>query len=376
MSREPLKENPGPATKKAKAESQVLTFKLSHSPVMIEILDSHRVFDLVDIVCRETSVGMDEDVYDHMWDVTVPGKGIYNSSDEWVDQEQEYGFSDEPLLKASQTKLLDLDLALNSPIELKYDYGSTSYYTFTLVDQSKTTEPSHAFPRRKAVKPRAGFTEFQTDKVDLNTQFPRLNQWIMEAPTRLRINLFQPGKKHNWGFLEYEGYGCGNMLYMPAKPTSLSDYLFTLNYGSGFKGNGQYSWFSMVVLPSNASKNIFRKYQQHTERGFCEASMAFRRKNSTMDVDRAFPKLAAFSGLGMNIQQGVPKGWITYQNKTLRLCTGAPQTIQNKAPKGTAWDGMDQHNPADPDGVLCEMQVEIQSLHHLFCASEGLLRSL
>jgi len=374
MSRQPLKENPGPATKKAKAESQVLTFKLSHSPVLIEILDSHRVFDLVDIVCRETSVGMDEDVYDHMWDVTVPGKGIYNSSDEYVDHSEAYGYSDEKLLKASQTKLGDLNLTLNTPIELKYDYGSTSYYTFTLVDQSKTTEASRAFPRRKAVELRAGFTEFQTEQVNLNTKFPELNQWIRGAPNRLRINLFQPGKKHNWGFLDCEDHhGCRTMMYMPAKPTGLSDYLHTLNYASGFKGNEQYSWFSMVVLPSNANGNIYRKYQQRTQKGFCEAAMAFRYKFK--EVDQAFPKLAAFSGLGATIN-GIPKGWLTYQNKTLRLCTGAPETVKNKAPKGTAWDGVDQHNPQEGSGVLCEMQVNIQSLHHLFCTAEGLLGSL
>jgi hypothetical protein len=89
-------------------------------------------------------------------------------------------------------------------------------------------------------------------------------------------------------------------------------------------------------------------------------------------INSAFPKLAAFAGYRKD--KKIPRGWLTYKNNTLRLCSGTSHTPKSNAPKGTAFDGIDQHNPIGDSSILYQMDVEIDSLHRLFCVAEGLLQ--
>ena len=53
---------------------EILTFALSRSPVRIQLLSTHTVYDLIRIVCEETSVGeRGEAVDEHMWKLCVGG---------------------------------------------------------------------------------------------------------------------------------------------------------------------------------------------------------------------------------------------------------------------------------------------------------------
>jgi hypothetical protein len=311
MDRKPLKENSGPASKKAKSSSSsvVLTFALSHSPVQVELLESLTIYQLVDIICCETDVGMSEAVYEHMWDVHVPGKGKFNSSDEYADMSG--------LQKASQAKLQQLGLTLNTTLELKYDYGATSYYSITLMNKSTTTEAASNFPRRqKTGGVLVGFTPFETDAaVDLNAAFPNLNTWTVTA-SQLSLNVFQAGKKKNWGFFERGNDGTRHMIYLPTKPKNLADYLHTMDYAAQFKPTPfhytwysmvaqfkptpfHYTWYSMVVLlHDNAA--AYNKYVRELEPGFCEAEAA-------PPAPAAAPSGQAAASVVMNLEQVFPR---------------------------------------------------------------------
>lgn len=403
--RQPLQENPrdsttesptstssSPKTKKLKKTNdtscKILTFSLSHSPVQVQLLDSHSLYDLVDIICQETTVGMNESVYQHMWDVYVPGiSGCFNSSEEYVAS----GFVDDnedgPLRMAKQASLKSINLAEKTVLALKYDYGSPSEYLITLVAMNdfSTQDDVNAFPRAKPVQLPSGVQEFTTTDtgIDLNAMFPTLNSFLQQA-NMLTINLFQPGRKKNYGYLERGNDGVKHMIYLPAPPNKkeLSDYLHLLNHTWQFKYSTQdggtypnYTWYSVVAFPSDYNKS-FGKYGENLRPGFCDMVIATPNTQSSSGVLNAvFPKVAALAGCKKD--KLVPKGWITYKNSLLRICSGSSKTVKCKAPPGTAFHGEDQHEPDDStQGILFQAKIEIQSLHHLLCFVEGFLRTL
>ncbi len=271
--RHPLQENPQnrevepSASKKLKsAPLKVFTFAMSHSPVQVQLLESHSLYDLVDIICQTTTVGMDESVNDHMWDLFITGiSGSFNSSIEFV-ASADYGADDGgPFRIASQAKLGALDLVEQTKMTLKYDYGSTSLYTITLVSIDEDgNEEASAFPREKPTQMPAGFQEFSTDAVDLNAMFPTFNTFLEQAEM-LSVNLFQPGRKKNYGYVERGNEGVKHMIFLPAAPKKeLSDYLHLFDYGSQFKYSmydescPNYNWFSMVVFPQWLQQELWK----------------------------------------------------------------------------------------------------------------------
>jgi hypothetical protein len=384
--RHPLQETPqnreaeSPAPKKLKSEPlRVFTFAMSHSPVQVQLLGSHSLFDLVDVICQTTTVGMNESVYDHMWDIFINGiSGSFNSSEEFV-ASADYGADDGgPFRIARRAKLEGLDLVEQTKMALKYDYGSTSLYTITLVKIDEVSnEEASAFPREKLTQMPEKFQEFSIDTVDLNAMFPTFNTFIEQAEM-LSVDLFQPGRKHNYGYVERGNEGVKHMIYLPAAPKKeLSNYLHLLDYGSQFTYsmfNGSFpchTWFSMVVFPDGYNKS-FGKYGQDVQPGFCDMKVAS--ANPQPDLNTVFPKVAALAGYKKD--KKVPKGWITLKDGILRICSGSSKPIQCNAPPGTAFHGKDQHKPDSPEGILFQGKVEIQSLHHLFCFVEGVLRGL
>ena len=372
-----------PKAKKMKKEpSKVFTFALSHSPVQVQLLQSHTIYNLVDIICQETTVGIDESVDEHMWDVYVPGMpGSFNSSDEYIDITMNgpyrYGYSsEEPLRSATRAKLGDLDLTIETEMILKYDYGTTSYYKITLVEIEETDQ-EELFPRQKPLNRATSFYEFHTSETDLDDMFPKMNTFLSKAEM-LTIDLFQPGRKKNHGYLERNNMNCMHMIFLPAKAgNDLSDYLHTIDYACQFDVSmydaycPNYSWYSMVVFPCEHNKK-FGPYGRNLEPGFCDMKQAT--ANSKPKLNTVFPKVAALAGYKKD--KKVPKGWIRYKDNILLICSGSAQPTHCKAPPGTAFYGENQHNPASPNDILLQTKIEIKSLHHLFCVTEGMLRTL
>jgi hypothetical protein len=210
--------------------------------------------------------------------------------------------------------------------------------------------------------------------------FPHLNNFIAQAEM-LKVNLFCPGRKKNYGYLERGNMGCKHMIFLPAKPEmDLSNYLHTIDYAAQFeysKSPDDYpnnNWYSMIAFPHEYNKS-YGKYGDHLQRGFCDMKQAT--ENSQTELNNVFPKVAALAGYRKD--KKVPKGWILYKDGTLLICSGnaakAPD-YKSKAPPGTAFHGEDQHDPQSPSDVLVQKKVKIQSLHQLFCVAEGLLRTL
>jgi len=373
----------GPPLKKSKASAappKMFTFTASHSPVKVQLLSSHTIHDLCDAFCTYTSIGDGEDVYSHLWNVTVDATGrCYESGD----------YACMSPLRATKAKLGDLALpGPNATLRWEYDYGSASQYTLTLLEVSILTdgESEADFPRKVPAALPAGYAKYSPPLQDagagLNDTFAHLNKWAFVEGEGISVSLFQPASKHNYGFLERGNDGVRQMIFMPAAPPKdLAAYLYCLDAGVRLgkpktdpKYNFPvYNWYSMIVLPAESATDKQKKKWDGSEEGFVDMRVV-PADSSLPSLNKTFPKLAALAGFVKD--KKVPRGWLTFKDRTLRICTGKSLTPKSNAPPGTAFHGMDQHEPADQAGVLFSVDTEPGSLHDLFCVAEGLLGSL
>jgi hypothetical protein len=369
--------DPAPAAKKAKTTPRILTFSIDHSPVQVQVLSTQTLYDLVDIICRETTIGRGESANAHLWNIRLPGGKVYESDE----------IPTLSNLRANRTLLADLSLVPKTTTMIfNYDYGAGLAYKIRCEEVNEHDNTTNgnpildesSFPRRiPAVVPK-GYILFETQQVDLNTLFPSFNKWAFPRNGRAaELNLFQAGRKQNYGFVE-RSYGLRHMLFLPCKAgDDLSVYFHCFDCASQAKyatrdGYAMNSWFSVVVLPEDHPATLSKRYARDLEEGFVETKVVSFPPTIPL-MNSVFPKLAALAGYRKD--KRVPRGWLTYQNKTLRLCAGASVTPKSPAIKGTAFDGMNQHEPADEYAILHQMEVELESLHHLFCVAEGLLQS-
>jgi hypothetical protein len=93
---------------------------------------------------------------------------------------------------------------------LEYDYGSTSFYKISVVGESDLgAESKGSFPRKVVASGPAGYAKFSPGDptVDLNSSFATLNRWAFVEGENVSLNLFQPPRKHNHGFLKRGNQG-------------------------------------------------------------------------------------------------------------------------------------------------------------------------
>lgn len=359
-----------PVAKKRKTAPRILTFSLAHSSVQVQLLSTQTIHDLVDIICRESTIGYDESVDSHMWNLHL----LPHDDD---DDDEVYESGDFPCtseLRANQVALADLPLVPKvTKMMLHYDYGEDWEYTISFEDASvdPSVDDESLFPRRKPAAVPDGLVPYVTDKVDLNALFPTLNKWAFHHESRrlVELNLFQPGRKQNFGFVEKRDRTL-HMIFLPCRAgTDLSVYLHCFDYASQFKSTTN-NWYSMVVFPEEHPAKLADRYSRELEPGLVAMRVASYPPTVPW-INSFFPKLAALAGYQKD--KNVPRGWLTYKNKILRICSGAAASHTSNAPKGTAFDGKDHFEPADESAILFKMDVEIESLHDLFCLAEGLL---
>lgn len=167
------------------------------------------------------------------------------------------------------------------------------------------------------------------------------------------------------------------MLYLPVKPgPDLSNYFACLETASKVKfgAYNRSNWQSVVALSDDASVDKIEKYGYCQDPGFCD--MVIYDGQSPTLINDIFPNVAALAGCGKSKNKKVPRGWITYHDKTIRVCTKRASKHISNAPKYTAWDGCEQFKPADEDAILFQVNIEIKSVHQLLCVVEGLLQTL
>lgn len=348
-----------PAAKKTKGLSSspsfVFTFSSRHAAqVKIQLLSTHTLYDLVDTLCKNVTIGTmeDETVDAHMWKIMYRGK----------EYETNRGSAD-------RTTLEELNLCIGCELGLEYDYGSTTNYEICCLGKEELQDGEEAlYPRRQPISLPTGYTKYVPASSDLNldTLFPNLQDWIFNARVAT-INLFQPGRKKNFGFFELRGYVL-EMMYLPVKPSNLTNWISYFDQGAEEKPDADYNWNSIVLLPmSKSTAAIEKKYGRPT---LNDASVPD-------TLTGAFPKIAALAGLKKDAN--VPKGWITFVKKgdkvTVTICSGNSLTHKSNAPKGTAFDGDKQHDP-EGNPLIVASDVEIKGLQDLFCVVEGLLRTL
>ncbi|KAK3278639.1 hypothetical protein CYMTET_13436 [Cymbomonas tetramitiformis] len=300
-------------------------------------------------------------------------------------------------LCADDTKLKALNLVPSCQLVLTYDYGSTSTYTITFVGRENLTggedvqtsqyprnQPRSALPASYLkYEPAAVITISGGDDVPLNldTSFPSLQSWIFDSEASCAVNLFQPGSKRNFGFLDRSG----SMMYLPVKPADLTNWLAYFDQGSkvvpkgleeGGDGYPHYTWHSVVIIPREKMTSQLEKKYGTQEAGFTDCVLASDVRPDLLTG--AFPKIAALAGLRKD--KKVPRGWISFHKRGnsfgLSVCTGNSAVPKSNAPKGTAFDGDKQHDTVNKPLFKVSKGVEIRGLQDLFCIVEGLLRTL
>lgn len=362
----------------------VMTFSAAHDRfARLQLLGSHTLYHLVSALCKYTPVGYEgsETANDHLWYVTVDDTK-YESSD------HPHGIVtfDQEALRANQTRLDSLPLYEGCKLHLTYDMGTTSFYTISYMGQRPLTSEENRgmFPRNKvsnAMPPTyvryVPPTLNGNEPLNLDTTFPDLQRYIFNGNTT--VNLFQAGKKKNYGFIQKDS-GVLGMLYLPVKADDLANYINYFNDGARVPAAGMYGWHSVVMLPRSKLTNALeKKYCADVEPGFCDALIGadmFRTVGSN-DLNAYFPKIAALAGYRRDSR--VPKGWVTFTKRgntcNLVICSGDSVNHKSNAPKGTAYDGMDQHKPVE-EPLIQVSGVNVGGLNDLFCVVEGLLMTL
>eukprot|EP00581_Thalassiosira_minuscula_P019992 CAMPEP_0183714266 /NCGR_PEP_ID=MMETSP0737-20130205/8847_1 /TAXON_ID=385413 /ORGANISM="Thalassiosira miniscula, Strain CCMP1093" /LENGTH=449 /DNA_ID=CAMNT_0025943173 /DNA_START=99 /DNA_END=1448 /DNA_ORIENTATION=+ len=358
----------------------ILTFKAAHDKLArLQLLSTHTLYDLVSTLCRHTPIGYEgtEGPNDHLWHITYGN--LKCKSD-----------------RAKQTRLEDLNLVKGSTITLVYDYGSTSTYPITVLGSwdANYGEDLTSFPRNA---PNSNIpTLYQKDQPGINANlldmsFFNLNDWIFHKSNDVDVHLFQAGRKKNYGFMDNKF----TSMYLPAKPDNLANWLECFNQCASIKPAGleeegytYYTWQSVVALPqSKVTPQLIKKYRSNEKRGFCDAPIVQDYRTSpsyrmgfNVNLDNAFPKMAALAGLRKD--KRVPKGWVSFTRRgdkyTLAICKGnASESRKSKgSPKGLAFEGENQHEPVEEPLFQISDGVEIRGLQDLFCVVEGLLRTL
>ena len=92
------------------------------------------------------------------------------------------------------------------------------------------------------------------------------------------------------------------------------------------------------------------------------------------NFNERFPCLAALGGFAKS--SVIPKGWITYMDECLLICTGSAAKGSCSPPDALAFDGDDKYIPASPDNILFKVDVKCTSIQQLFDVAEGLLATL
>lgn len=358
-------ESSSPVSKKMKMEPlYVLTFTCSNDKFAnLQLLSTHSLYDLIDTLCNHTPVGYngEEKVWQHMWHLTV-------------NQNTKYGSE-----QARDTKLDELNLPIGSILKLTYDYGTTSYYKIHLKKRQEyqgDEEGKASYPKNDPQKSLpAGYEKYVPNQdINLDAMFPNLYKWIFEGHGTCDVDLFQAGKKRNYGFMDKNG----RMLFLPAKPLDLMNWLGYFDKGAKIKPSGCYTWQSVVILPRRQlTQQLIKKYRSRgLEAGFCDAPIV-----SDIEVDqitKLFPNIAALAGLKKH--KKIKKGWIRLNKRgkrcNLTICFGdTGPSFGGQAPKGTAFDGQGQHSSVEKP--LFEVpNADISGLHDLFCVVEGLLTTL
>jgi len=315
--------------------------------------------DLVNVIVEDQ---LDESADDHLWNVQV-GDREYNET----------------------TMISALPLvAAGTLLKLTYDYGSTSYFSITFTGSEKESNNMNRedFPRRKPATTSV-VTVLSPGGINLDETFPTFSEWAFGRKARgVHLNLFKAGRKrNNFGLQERGTAGVRHMIYFPESFDTLQEYLYSLDYASRLKYQNcadgpSYTWFSVVALSANPQPKMIEKYYHgcNRARGFIECLVVPHNPN-LFDLTTIYPKVfALFSGTKK--RTNIPRGWITYRNNRMTICSGSVQTIKSNAPKGTAWDGFNQHRPENDGCILHEVDIEIRSLQQLFGTAEGLLSTL
>lgn len=350
-------------------EVTVFTFSTAHEKfVKLQLLSSHTVYDLVACLCEHTPIGYDgaEGPNDHMWCISYNGKKY------------------ESLSPSVNATLKDLGLKNDTSLGLLYDYGDNLHYQITFLGKTKLSggENASMFPRNNAPSGiPSSYVKYQTNvEMNLDTMFPSLNDFVFSPDGNISaVHLFQPGRKQNFGFVECGTHGIRRMMYLPVKPDSLNDWIYYFEKGATIRPHGDYNWHSVVLLPDiKLTPQLNEKYRRNRQTGFCDAPVISGGRKLDVDLASVFPKIAALAGLKKD--KKVSKGWIKFERRgresTLSICSGTSAPFKSNAPKGTAFDGMSQHHPADEPIIAVASGIEIRGLHDLLCVVEGLLGTL
>ena len=376
----------------------VLTYGIVGSGVSVQVLaDQHTIYDLINIVCKETCVGMNESVYDHMWAVEDTTNGLIYESGDYPCQSD---------LRASNTHLSAINSTshVGSQLILEYDYGRTSHVELVLEAAAREDLPPNevlTFPRPVPILGQADFHPYipGPGAPNLDELYPSLSRQLFAEPSEdseigLEICLFQPGRKKVQAYIEKRYAetrynGCLFIIHIPEKYDSIEEMFFALDESSRLDkppdenfGVGWLDCYGASIFPSDAAnryqkyraaaKSRFVPYVDNTEvRGYHNHESMAAYENKFL---KTFPKCAAAAGFNQNGKKSkaAERGWIVYRAGTLMVCRGESQTIKKiDAPRCSCFDGVNKYQPI-AGGIVGKVRIRINSLQELFCAAETL----
>lgn len=345
------------------------------SGVSVEILSDHKVYDLVDIVCRETCVGQGQGVGEKPWDLTDVKSGRTFSTC-WFRQ-----------LNNKELGYLPGGQIIGSAFRLKYD---DNYYEFALtsITLARPVINKNAFPRRAALPLDVDFTPYNPGpgSANLNDLFPALNRFLFQKEDdQLDICLFQPGRKQVHAFISKLYDGISHAIHVPERYDTVEELLFALDesaqhdkalyeYDEYIGWHPVYNTHGVSLFPNTSGK--WMDYKTH----YCQCHLRYYKTAEQEALCKgkfmaAFPKCAAAAGYGPNGKPSktLERGWVVYRNGTLTVCRGQSKNQRIKsAPHPGFCDGAMKHEPINENAIVGRVNIRINSLHELFCAAEAL----
>lgn len=367
---------------------QVYEFQVQNQDVKVQLLPSHTVLDLMDIICNswlDKARNGDGGIDNHCWKIaTSSGATLsYQGEDDLT----------------RTTRLSDLHPQSGQTWPVEYDFGSTTYFKIVSMGTLDVTDQEAAECPRQTPEPENGAVMYYSPPDgtrSLDDLYPNANNLLFGSAGAQWIGLF-PCSSKVAAFVEAGPNAMGDMVFAPSPFGSVQELLCTLDL-AGTKQPDESTRgdaFSRMIFPvehMGTNEQDYQQYKQELEAfeqelrdkgvgdgqvmsfdgyiraglsqdamyrlmGPVEVQVRLSKKElkttiaeQKFDFDEIFPNTAAAFGSEDYV-------WFSYRRGMLLVC------------KGETGEG-DERGVPRPGSVTARLKIEISSLQQLFCYLE------
>ena len=365
-----------PAKLSSTSPPLVLTYEILQTKnrnVSIQLLTTQTFYDLVDTVCRETCVGLNEGVLDHLWEVTDNSSATYKGPFDQHIKKREKNAKDSFLGSSVGGQVVGERLVIT------YDRSVIISLILKSVKALPEDTEESSFPR---LAPYAPFRPNPDALCPIDSLYPALSKFLFrrKSQSRLEINLFQPGKKRVQAFIVNKHNNVLHKLHLPEKfKYGVGEMLFALNDSiqKDIPKDGLEGYGVSIFPPGNAQSHTYMRYKVNQLEEDRTVIRGYQTKQQLRFYGHkfalTFPKCSAAAGYNQDLRpsKSHERGYIVYKNGVLMVCQGSSFPVEGGGRPG-AWNGFGKHSPMNEEDVVGEVKVVVRSLYDLFCAAEGL----